>query len=267
MTVHRRRQYLYLLPNAVTGLSMFLGLLAIMTTIDGRPNALELAAWWIIVACLMDGLDGAVARFTRTSSNFGVQFDSLSDLVTFGVAPAVILYGQISRWNMMAATGVATAHVIAGAARLARYNISATPDTKKKAFQGLPIPAAAGMVVALVLCLPRLEPLLGADPTRRLLPSLSLVVSYLMISKIRFATFRDLVFPIEETPIAVAVRILAFAVFIVWLLFLPEERAFLALAVFGGYVLYSITAALAWRWRLIRHAHQEEAHRARRGAR
>lgn len=262
--VRRRRQYLYLIPNTVTGLSMFLGLFAIMCAIDGSREALVMAAWWIILATLMDGLDGAVARMTRTTSSFGVQFDSLADLVTFGVAPATVLYATMAQWNAKVATGVAAAHAIAGAVRLARYNITATPTSKRRAFQGLPIPAAAGIVVSLVLCLPRLEQHVGEEVTRRLLPSVTLIVAYLMVSRMRFQTFRDLVFPIEETPLAVGLRVLVFAVLVTWLVLLPHEHALLALVAFGGYVLYSVTAALVWRWRLIHHSWQERHREAER---
>lgn len=251
----RSRQYLYLLPNSFTGLNMFLGLWAIMLAVDGgrtqTRDAVVIASWWIVIASLMDGLDGAIARMTRTTSNFGVQFDSLSDLVTFGVAPAVILYSQIAQWNPSVAVGVCAAFAIAGAVRLARFNISASPAAKKKVFQGLPIPAAAGLVVSLVLCIEHMEKILGPEISRRVLPSAGLIAAYLMISKMRFLSFRDMAFREVATPAWVAFQLLIFIVFMVWILMLEDLRDVLALVIFGGYVLHSITAALVWRWKLV----------------
>jgi CDP-diacylglycerol--serine O-phosphatidyltransferase len=253
--VRRHRQYRYLLPNALTGMGMFLGLWAILLAIDGvggagGREALVIAAWWVIVASMTDGLDGKVARMTNTTSNFGVQFDSLADLTTFGIAPAAVLYGVISPWDPAVATGVAATFAIAGAVRLARYNISAAQSAKKRAYQGLPIPAAAGLVMALVLCLPQVEALLGATITHRLIPIVGLIAAYLMISKIRFLGFRDLAFRSVETPVSVAMQVLAFAAFIYWLFFLPQSV--LALLVFGGYAVYSVAAGAVWHLRLVR---------------
>jgi CDP-diacylglycerol--serine O-phosphatidyltransferase len=260
--IRRRRQYRYLLPNTLTGLTLFLGLWAIMLVIDGGREALVIAAWWIVIAGLMDGLDGAVARMTNTTSKFGVQFDSLSDLTTFCVAPATLLYAVIFPWNSRVAVGVAATFAIAGAVRLARFNISASQTAKKRSFQGVPVPAAAGLIAAAVLCLPGIEHLLGGEVTRRLLPMAALVTAYLMISKIRFLTFRDLVFRGDETSLTVTLQILAFVVFIYWLLFQPREV--LALLIFGGYVVYSTSAALVWRLRLFRRPWEREEREAER---
>jgi CDP-diacylglycerol---serine O-phosphatidyltransferase len=256
----RRRQYLYLLPNSVTGLGLFLGLWAIMLVIDSmRDNttqALMIAAWWVILASLIDGLDGQVARMTGTTSNFGIQFDSLADLVTFGLAPAMILYAVIFPWNSSVATGVAATYAMCGAVRLARFNIGASTASKKKAFQGLPIPAAGGMVVSLILCHGHIERLLGTDTTRRLLPIVALVAAYLMISNMRFRTFRELAFRSERNVKTATVQVLAFVVLMAALMIMRHE--ILALLVFGGYVIYSVTAALAWHWRLVRHPLEQE---------
>ncbi len=254
----RRRQYRYLLPNSLTGMSMFLGLWAILLVIDGGAESIAVAAWWIVVAALLDGLDGKVARMTKTTSNFGTQFDSLADLVTFGVAPAMVLYAVIMPWNASVASGVASAYAIAGAVRLARFNISATQTAKKRSFQGLPIPAAAGLMVTTVLCLDHVEALVGTEAMRRLLPMLALVTSYLMISKMRFLAFRELAFRETESHRTVVAQLLAFAVLMYWVLGLPEMRDVLALLIFGGYVIHCVTAALVWRWRLVQRPWERE---------
>lgn len=128
----------YLLPNMLTTLSMFLGFLAIVWSGQGR---FEAACMAILVSGFMDSLDGKVARLTNTASEFGVQFDSLADLVAFGLAPAILL------WNWQLASfgrvGIAVAfiYIACGALRLARFNIT-TYSTSKRFFIGLPIPGA-----------------------------------------------------------------------------------------------------------------------------
>lgn len=127
----------YLLPNMITTLSMFLGFLSMVWAVQGR---FEEAGMAILVSALMDGLDGKVARLTNTASEFGVQYDSLADLVAFGLAPAMLLW----QWQLQAfgRLGVAAAFIYAacGALRLARFNVS-TAAVGKRFFIGLPIPA------------------------------------------------------------------------------------------------------------------------------
>jgi len=136
----------YLLPNLITTASLFGGFLAIVFAIEGRFLA---AAWAIFVSLILDGLDGRIARMTHSTSSFGVQYDSLSDLVAFGVAPALLVYlwalKDYGRFGWVAAF----LYVVCGALRLARFNVQ-VGSMDPRYFNGFPIPAAA-MVVATTL--------------------------------------------------------------------------------------------------------------------
>ena len=141
-----RRRGIYLLPNLFTTAALFAGFYAIVQAMNGR---FETAAVAIFVAMVLDGLDGRIARLTRTTSEFGAEYDSLSDMVCFGVAPALVMY----EWAMkdMGKLGWIAAFVFcAGAAlRLARFNTN-IEVADKRFFQGLPSPAAAALVAGLV---------------------------------------------------------------------------------------------------------------------
>ena len=135
---------IYLLPNLITALSMFMGILSLVWAVQSRFEEAGLA---IVLSALLDGMDGKVARLTHTASEFGVQYDSLADLIAFGLAPAFLLW----QWQLegLGRFGVVVAFLFAacGALRLARFNIS-TAVTGKRFFIGLPIPAAGCTVVA-----------------------------------------------------------------------------------------------------------------------
>lgn len=141
------RKGIYILPNTVTLCGMFFGFYAIMSSFKGQYVH---GAWAILAAVIFDGLDGWVARVTKTATKFGIQLDSLSDLIAFGVAPAVLIYG----WGLNAfgrvGWGACFFYVICGALRLARYNVQ-MDNTESKAFTGLPIPGAATMIATLIL--------------------------------------------------------------------------------------------------------------------
>jgi CDP-diacylglycerol--serine O-phosphatidyltransferase len=141
-----RRRSIFLLPNLFTTAALFSGFYAIVQAMNGR---FELAAVAIFVAMVLDGLDGRVARLTRTQSEFGAQYDSLSDMVSFGVAPALVMY----EWALkdLGKLGWAAAFVYcAGAAlRLARFNVN-IEVVDRRYFQGIPSPAAAALLAGLV---------------------------------------------------------------------------------------------------------------------
>jgi CDP-diacylglycerol--serine O-phosphatidyltransferase len=153
------RASIYLLPNMITATSLFCGFLAIKMSIDGRmastPDAALMdfvnAAYLILIAGVADGLDGSVARWTRTQSAFGVQFDSLSDLVSFGVAPAMVAYNfalhNIGRLGL----GAAFVFAACGALRLARFNVQSAVGKASGNFTGIPIPMAAAPVAVYIL--------------------------------------------------------------------------------------------------------------------
>lgn len=142
----RRRRSIYLLPNAFTTANLFAGFYAVVQAINGR---FEIAAIAIFLAMVFDGMDGRVARLTNTQSAFGEQYDSMSDMVSFGIAPALVMYQWtlqgLGRWGWLAAF----IYVVGAALRLARFNTNiAVVD--KRFFQGLPSPAAAALVAGFI---------------------------------------------------------------------------------------------------------------------
>jgi len=175
---------LFVLPTLFTVGNLFCGYLSIWRSIEG---AFEAAAVFIIVAAVLDALDGRVARWTRSTSEFGEEYDSLADLVSFGVAPAVLAYSwglsDFQRVGWMASF----LFVVCGSMRLARFNIQ-TKVLDKRYFVGLPIPAAAGTVAALVLATP--ERLVDRFWMTGLL-AVTILLSYLMISTIRYRSFKE----------------------------------------------------------------------------
>lgn len=176
----------YILPNLFTTASLFAGFLGMLWAAAGAYEACSMA---ILFSALMDGLDGKVARLTNTASEFGVQYDSLCDLVAFGVAPAFLMWNwQLQQFGRL---GIAIAFLltVCGALRLARFNIS-TAVTSKKFFTGLPIPAAGCCLASLVFFRPYVpEALLHAFPEFSL--GLTLVLSFLMVSRVRYASFKE----------------------------------------------------------------------------
>ncbi len=138
---------IYILPNSLTLCGMFFGFYSILSSIKGNYSY---ASWAIMIAVVFDGLDGWVARLTHSTTRFGIELDSLSDLVAFGVAPSVLVY----KWAIASfgRIGFAAAFLFTacGALRLARYNVQ-MGSTESKAFTGMPIPGAATLIAALVL--------------------------------------------------------------------------------------------------------------------
>lgn len=141
------RKGIYILPNSLTLCGMFCGFYAILASLK---NHYAYASWAILIAVIFDGMDGWVARLTNSTTKFGIELDSLSDLVAFGVAPAVILYSWALQPFGRVGWGAAFLYVICGALRLARYNVQ-MGTTESKAFTGLPIPGAGTVVASLVL--------------------------------------------------------------------------------------------------------------------
>jgi len=142
-----RDRGIYLLPNLFTTGALFAGFFAIVQAMNGR---FELAAVAIFIAMVLDGLDGRVARMTHTQSAFGAEYDSLSDMVSFGVAPALVIY-EFALQGMGKFGWIAAFVYCSGAAlRLARFNTQIDTVTDKRFFQGLPSPAAAALVAGFV---------------------------------------------------------------------------------------------------------------------
>ena len=186
---------LFILPNAFTIASIFCGSYAILhTVLHSGPEALYHSAIAVFFAGFFDMFDGRVARLTKTQSEFGMEFDSLADIISFGVAPAVIVY----RWALwpIGPIGIlaATCFTVCGAIRLARFNVLARrPSTSGDFFVGLPIPIAASMLVAIVVAHFRLFE--GLPVTRHVLvTTLVVVLAFLMVSSVSFWTFKNVKF-------------------------------------------------------------------------
>ncbi|MDY6879541.1 MAG: CDP-diacylglycerol--serine O-phosphatidyltransferase [Desulfatiglans sp.] len=177
---------IYIVPNLFTSASLFCGFYAIIASIQGRY---ETAAIAIIVSCLLDGLDGRIARLTRSTSQFGIEYDSLADLVAFGVAPAVLTFRwalePFGRLGWMACS----VFVICGALRLARFNVQ-NSRLEPNFFKGLPIPAAATFIASLILFLTTVGGL--TDFGHMSVLFLVYVLSFFMVSTIDYPSFKKL---------------------------------------------------------------------------
>jgi len=182
------------IPNLFTALNMFCGFLSILSASEGNYNY---AAWLIFTAAIFDALDGMVARLTNSSSEIGVELDSLSDIVSFGVAPSFLLYKSffysMNTWGII----ISALPLIAGGFRLARFNVQIV-GFSKSFFIGLPIPSAALTIASFVVAF-------YSDGFPRLISEfitpMILVLSFLMVSNIRYETLPKLsLSSIKEKP-------------------------------------------------------------------
>lgn len=183
---------MFVLPNLFTVSSIFCGFYAITLCMgEAQPIHLYRAAIAIFFGMFFDMFDGRVARLTRTQSEFGVQLDSLADLVSFGAAPGVLLYRWVLADMGFGGLFIAFVYVACGALRLARFNVLASREPgSMKYFLGLPIPLAAGTVVALVMSsYPFERPTPGGTTGVALV---TLLLAALMVSNVRYRTFKDL---------------------------------------------------------------------------
>lgn len=202
-----RRRGIYLLPNLFTTGAMFAGYYSITSAINHR---FETAAITLFVAMILDGLDGRVARLTHTESEFGVEYDSLSDMVSFGVAPAMLMYlwalGDLGRMGLFAAF----VHMAGGALRLARFNTQvATAD--KHFFQGLPSPAAAAILAGFVWMSVEYGYDIGSISYLALI--LTILTGLLMVSNFRYYSFKKIEIH-DRVPFVAAIAIMLGIAFI-----------------------------------------------------
>ncbi|MFH1350925.1 MAG: CDP-diacylglycerol--serine O-phosphatidyltransferase [Pseudomonadota bacterium] len=218
-----RRKGIFILPNLFTSACLFGGFYAIIAAIQGRYEAAAVA---IILSGVCDGLDGRVARFTHTTTQFGVEYDSLADLVAFGVAPGILAFEwalePFGRLGWLAAF----LYVICGALRLARFNVQKA-SMEPNYFKGLPIPAAASFIASLVL----FTSALGGMPENKPLVIIIMVftLSFLMVSTINYFSFKK--FDIrDQKPFNVLVSIIL--IFIV-IAYKPKIMLFLIILVYA----------------------------------
>lgn len=208
---------IYLLPNLFTTGALFAGYYSIIAGINGK---FEIAAIVVFIAALLDGLDGRVARLTNTESEFGEQYDSLSDLISFGLAPSLLMYN----WSLHSLGGihpvmgkigwlVAFIYAVSGALRLARFNVH-IGSIDKNYFEGLPSPAAAALLCSFVWV--AVDHGFTGESLQFIVLGLTLVTGLLMVSKFNYYSFKTL--PFKET------------VPFVWILLLVMIFVLLALA-------------------------------------
>lgn len=190
------RKSLFILPNLFTLSSVFCGFYASVLCAQGASDEeFYRASVLIIFSMFFDTMDGRVARMTRTQSAFGLQLDSLADVVAFGLAPALLVYHWALRPLGLVGIGASFAFLAAGAVRLARFNVLATgtdgaPKKPDKYILGLPIPGAAGILVSIVAANHAVSGSLASAPMTILIVVLAL--AFFMVSTIRFRSFKDL---------------------------------------------------------------------------
>ncbi len=221
------RKGIYLLPNTLTLCGMFGGFYAILMCLNS--NYVH-AAWAILIAIIFDGLDGWVARLTHSTTKFGIQLDSLSDLVAFGIAPAVLIYSWGLHFFGRIGWGAAFFYVICGALRLARFNVQ-MDTAESKAFTGMPIPGGAGIIATSVLIYSEIwGNMTGRNYLALLLPFL---LAALMVSTLKYHGLKEIDFK-KRKPFWLLVAIVAAFVLIIMS---PE----IVLFVFGFiYMIYGI---------------------------
>ncbi len=196
---------IYLLPNLMTAGNLFCGFAATLKILEGAllqtvdadlaADKFHYAIWYILASCIFDALDGRLARFSGNESAFGREFDSLADVVSFGVAPALMVYRIVLHEFPRTGWVIASIYLICGALRLARFNCLAAANAvaANKEFKGFPIPAAAGVIASLTLAM------LWFDERGRdighgkwVLPPLLLFLAWMMFSGFKYPSFKSL---------------------------------------------------------------------------
>lgn len=250
LTESDARLKIYLLPNLLTAANLFCGFLAITRIVEADlsnpnyPNVIREALLYILLACIFDLFDGRVARMGGYESPFGREFDSLADIVSFGVAPAFLVHRIVLKDVFVKHPEVgwfiASLYVICGAFRLARFNcLAAMSGTGGgKYFLGIPIPMAAGMVASLTLFLLWLEEKeFSVGVWRYALPVILVFLSVMMVSEVKYPTFKKLDWRTQRPFVkTLLVVLLVGAVIVLWQKLLP----FAAPLVFTAYLVYGL---------------------------
>ena|GEM_PF-8727 len=231
-----RRRGIYLLPNLLTTLALFAGFYAI---VQGMNHDFERAAIAIFVAMILDGLDGRVARLTRTQSAFGAEYDSLSDMVSFGAAPALIMYEWALRGMGRIGWIAAFVYCVGAALRLARFNTQLSVADKRW-FNGLPSPAAAALVAGMIWVLNDYQ--VKGGEVKWYAAALTIYAGVTMVSNVRFYSGKDL-------NLRRAVPFWMTLVIVVALLLISIEPSHV---LWGLMVAYGVSGYIGWvvhRWR------------------
>jgi len=237
---------IYIIPSLFTCGNMSCGVLSVIMSIGGHFIP---AAWFLIGALVCDILDGRIARMTKTTSMFGMELDSLSDLVSFGIAPAMMMYMLVLIRMGRIGIAIAVLYVLCCALRLARFNVLAHSGEVHKHFVGLPTPASAGVIISFVLSYSLLAPegihlnfktipvLMELMPTFfRIMPIVIVVLSFLMVSNIPYLSFKKLKLSKIHTIELFAVLI----VLIILIVIFPQNTIFIIFSIYAlsGILIY-----------------------------
>ncbi len=229
----KRRKGIYILPNLFTLAALFGGFYAVVMAMNNR---FDLAAVGVFCAMVLDSLDGRVARMTNTQSAFGEQMDSLSDMVSFGAAPALIAYEWTlrgaGRWGWIAAF----VYCACAALRLARFNVN-TAVVDKRWFQGLPSPAAAAMVTGFIWLMTELE--VDRDDVTWVMFGLALYAGLTMVTNVPFYSFKDV--QMKKSVPFVVIVLIALGIAIV--------NIHPPIVMFGLFVAYGLSGYVVYGWR------------------
>ena len=231
-----RRRGIYLLPNLLTTAALFAGFYAIVQAMNSR---FEYAAVAMFIAMVLDGLDGRVARLTHTQSEFGAEYDSLSDMVSFGVAPSVLMYEWAFRDLGKLGWFAAFIYCAGAALRLARFNTN-TDTVDKRYFQGLPSPAAAALIAGFVWVM--VEYSVPGQDVRWLAAAIALLGGLTMVSNFRYYSGKEINLRKSVPFFVILLVVLAF----VLVSTSPPE------VLFGVFVLYGFSGYGDALWRKIR---------------
>jgi len=239
------RKTLFVLPNLITLGAVFCGFNAIRLVAKEQPNDDDIyrAAVLLIFAMLFDLMDGRVARMTKTQSAFGLQLDSLADVISFGVAPALLVYKWVLYRQPIPGLLVAFGYVACAAIRLARFNVLATsgagtPNKPGKYIIGLPSPPAAGILISLAVANHAAGGVIGRAEYTWVLLVVTIGLGLLMVSNVTFRSFKDL--RLDTGTIVLALFVLASSAF-VWQQFRPE---FVLVWLLGVYLLVGIVESI-----------------------
>ncbi len=238
------RKLMFVLPNLFTVTSIFCGFYAItLCAGEATPLHLSQAAIAIFFAMFFDGFDGRVARLTKTQSQFGMELDSLADVISFGVAPAMLIYQwALEPWGM-AGTFVAFAYAACGALRLARFNVIAQRSIgtggSSDYFMGLPIPFAAFGIVVMVLAHHTMTQGAPLSPAAQLPVAVAVgLLSLLMVSTVRYRTFKKVRLNKVSLGVGSTVALAAGGVAFVW------HPAFMLAMLFGAYLVMGLAETM-----------------------
>ncbi|MBO7154271.1 MAG: CDP-diacylglycerol--serine O-phosphatidyltransferase [Campylobacter sp.] len=215
---------IYILPNLFTAGSAFTGIISILASANGEFSK---AIFYLVISLVLDGLDGRVARLTKTTSKFGVEFDSLADLVAFGVAPAMLFYFSIGSEFGRFGSLITAMFVVFGAIRLARFNVT-TNENEPNMFIGLPIPTAAIVAGFWIGIYNKYEILIGFEWVFIILMA---ALSILMVSNVRYPSFKKVDFSRANYIKALVVLVLLFSLLYLY----PLESATALISIYTTY--------------------------------